>query len=158
MNSGLKKALSIQREEKEPRIENIYLSGGDYMGIIENKSYVKINRPKVYILKYNDHNNIDFFTGSHERIMGYFTSKENADNYVKQLIDNRKYVAVKIGENNFGGDIIRYAPIAAWGIDIKNTINLVIEEHEMDLDLNESSYFGMLYPDIKPEVEMTSDS
>ena len=158
MNSGLNKTPSIQREEKEPRIENKYLIGGDYMGVIENKSYVKINRPKVYILKYRDYSNIDVFTGSHERIIGYFTSKENSDNYVKQLIDNRKYVAVKIGENNFGGDIIRYAPITAWGIDIKNTINLVIEEREMDLDINESSYFGILYPDIKPEVEMTSDS
>lgn len=128
------------------------------MGIIENKSYVKINRPKVYILKYRDYSNIDVYTCSHEHIMGYFTSKENADNHVKQIIDNRKYVAVKIGEDKFGGDIIRYAPITAWGIDIKNAINLVIEEHEMDLDVNESSYYGILYPDIKPEVEMTLDS
>jgi hypothetical protein len=128
------------------------------MGVIENKSYVKINRPKVYILKYRDYSNIDVFTGSYERIIGYFTSKENADNYVKQLIDNRKYVAVKIGENNFGGDIIRYAQTTAWGIDIKNTINLFIEEHEMDLDVNESSYYGMLYPDIKAEAEITIDT
>ena len=158
MNYGLKKILSIQKEEKDPRIENKYLSGGDYMGIIENKSYVKINRPKVYVLKYNDYSERDFRTGGYEHIIGYFTSKENANNYVRQLIDNRKYVAVKIGENKFGGDIIRYATHHNGILDIKNAINLVIEEHEMDLDINESSYYGALYPDIKPEVEMTLDS
>lgn len=129
------------------------------MGIIENKSFVKISRPKVYILKYNDFNDINSDTGGHEFIMGYFTTKENADNHVKQLLDKRKLVAIKIGENKFGDDIIRYAPITKYGdLDINKAINLVIEEHEMDLDVDEISYYGIKYPDVKPEVEMTLDS
>lgn len=127
------------------------------MGIIRTNEYFTVSRSKVYILKYTDYSK-SYSMGSREGIVGYFTSKENADKYIKQLIENRTIVTIKIGKNKDDKDIIRYAKINKFGnSDIINAINYIIEEHEMDLDANEISYCRIMYPNMEPQIEVTVD-
>ena len=128
------------------------------MGIIEKVNHIKINRPKVYILCYRDYSEVNWDEGGHRFILGYFTSVESANNYVKQLVEKRVLMPVKVGTNKFGDDLIRYVKInkVSGYPDISYSINLIIEDHDMDLDYDEISYDGATCPKgIKPEIEFS---
>lgn len=126
------------------------------MGIIKKVDHISINRPKVYILCYRDYSEVNR-DGGHRFILGYFTSEERVNNFVKQLVEQRVLIPVKVGTNKFGDDLIRYVKInqVSEYPDIRTSINLIIEYHEMDLDYGEISYYGVTYPKgIKPEIEL----
>lgn len=125
------------------------------MGMLHVSDYITIERPKVYVLKRWNFRYTPLGSSlyEHDKILGYFTSKDAATKYVQQLIHHRKMAAVNVGKNKFGDNIIHYALIGDDGIpELNNTFPIYIVEHEMDLDINESSFSKTIYPNIEPEI------
>lgn len=120
------------------------------MGVITVSKSISINRPKVYVLKMKydySHPQYDLFKKD-DNTIGYFTSKENASAYVKELVDKGRFTRVISNDikRKDGKVVYRFVQLDRYH-NIVGIVKFLIEEHEMDLCVDEISYYGTDYPD-----------